>query len=72
MLITSKVKQVVTTETYEIESAEHGKLILVDYLDESGKAIDCILRDEGGNNIDDPFIMEQAQIAVDSYDKITT
>jgi len=47
--------QSITTETYKVEVAGFN-LTYVDYLNEKGKVIDSILRDEYGNdlNVDSP------------------
>ena len=54
--ISKPTKQSITTETYKVEVAGFFNLTYIDYLNEKGKVIDSILRDEDGNdlNVDSP------------------
>jgi len=60
MKIVSKTVAAITTETYEVEK-DGQKYIYIDYLNDSGKVIDSILRDENGNNVDNMTLMEEIQ-----------
>ena len=53
--ISKPKRQSITTETYKVEVAGFT-LVYIDYLNEKGKVIDSILRDEDGNdlNVDSP------------------
>lgn len=59
MKLINKVVETVITETFTIELKTGKKIIAIDYLDERGKVIDSVIRDEHGNNIDDPIIYEE-------------
>lgn len=57
----------ITTETYEIDlGGGRGKVTYIEYLNDSGKVIDEILRSEAGHEIDDPALLEEVQEFVDA------
>ena len=59
MKLISKICQTVTTETFEIELTAGNSVIMIDYLDDRGKVIDTVFRDEDGNDLsDDPGLFE--------------
>ena len=58
-------RKTITTETYEV-IINDKKYHFIDYLDEKSKAIDSVLRDENGDDINDPILMETAQNLVDA------
>ena len=59
MKLISKTSSIVITETYEIELTAGNRVIVIDYLDDSGKVIDTVFRDEDGNDLsDDPGLFE--------------
>lgn len=60
----------VTTETitrkiYSDIEVDGEKYILIDMLNENGRVIDSVLRNENGYDIDDPVIMEAVEEIVD-------
>jgi hypothetical protein len=69
MQITNKTTETITTETYEITTDYHGDVIYIEYLNEKGKVIDCVLRDSDGNDLsnlsDAPALLEEIQELVD-------
>jgi hypothetical protein len=67
MKIKNKTTETITTETYEME-VNGCRCVYIDYLNQKGKCIDAVLRDDAGNNVDDPALMEQIQKEVDEYD----
>lgn len=59
MKLISKTRSAVITETYEIELTAGNRVIVIDYLTETGKVIDTVFRDEAGNDLsDDPILFE--------------
>ena len=59
MNLISKTSSIVITETYEIELTAGNRVIVIDYLDDRGKVIDTVFRDEDGNDLsDDPGLFE--------------
>ncbi len=67
-ILESHTTATVKTETYRIATEEHGIVTYIEYLNEKGKVIDEILRDEEGNNIDGValLLLEEIQEFVDS------
>jgi len=51
MKLISKTSSIVITDTYEIELSAGNKVIVIDYLDDRGKVIDTLFRDEDGNDL---------------------
>ena len=58
MELVSKTVETVVTETFVLVNELGEKVIVIDYLDDRGRAIDTIIRDENGNDIDDPILYE--------------
>jgi len=59
MKLISKTSSAVITETFEIELTAGNTVFVIDYLDESGKVIDTVFRDEDGNDLsDDPGLYD--------------
>ena len=58
MKLVSKTVEAIVTETFVLESQSGEQVTVIDYLDDRGRAIDTIVRDENGNNIDDPILYE--------------
>jgi len=56
----------VKTETYQILTETHGPVTYVEYFNDKGKVIDETLRDEDGNDINAPALLEKIQEFVDS------
>ena len=53
MKLIKKTTEQVITETFEIELTAGNKVFVIDYLDERGKVIDTVFRDEDGFELDD-------------------
>ena len=65
MNIISQESNTVTETTYFLE--DNGKkLVYKEWLNQKGKVIDEVLRDQNGNDIDDPALLERVQEAVDA------
>lgn len=58
MKLITKTTEYVHTETSVIET-ESGNFTLIDYYNQKGKIIDSCLRDELGNNCEDPILFEE-------------
>jgi len=59
MKLISKTSSAVITETFEIELTAGNTVFVIDYLNESGKVIDTVFRDEDGNDLsDDPGLYD--------------
>ena len=59
MKLISKTTSAVITETFEIELTAGNTVFVIDYLNESGKVIDTVFRDEDGNDLsDDPGLYD--------------
>jgi hypothetical protein len=51
MKLISKTSSMVITDTYEIELSAGNSVIVIDYLDDSGKVIDTRFQDAQGNDL---------------------
>ena len=59
MKLVNKTRQAVITETFEIELTAGNTVFVIDYLDDSGKVIDTVFRDENGFELgDDPGLFD--------------
>ena len=59
MKLISKTTSAVITETFEIELTAGNTVFVIDYLNENGKVIDTVFRDEDGNDLsDDPGLYD--------------
>lgn len=59
MKLIRKTSSAVITDTYEIELTAGNKVVIIDYLNETGKVIDTAFRDENGNDLsDDPVLFD--------------
>ena len=65
-ILESHTTATVKTETYRILTETQGPVTYIEYLDDKGKVIDCNLRDDEGNEISDPALLEEIQEFVDS------
>lgn len=58
MKLIRKTSSAVITDTYEIELTAGNKVVIIDYLNETGK-VDTAFRDENGNDLsDDPVLFD--------------
>jgi hypothetical protein len=69
MKLESHTSSTITTETYQILTENHGPVTYIEYLNDKGKVIDCNLRDEDGNDIIDPALLEEIQEFIDNADE---
>lgn len=70
MRVIKKTKEAVITETFEIELTAGNKVYVIDYLNESGKVIDTVFRDEDGNDLsDDAALYEAVCEVIDQIDE---
>lgn len=58
MKLVSKHVETITTERYQVQLTAGNIVIVTDHLDERGKVIDTVFRDEDGFDIDDPALLE--------------
>lgn len=63
--ILNRVESTVTEVTYTIQD-KSTTLYYKEWLNESGKVIDALLRDKDGQEIDDPLLFEQIEELVDT------
>jgi hypothetical protein len=67
--LVNRQREVVTTETYQFD-VDSERVILMEYLNEKGKCIDCNLRSEDGTEIDNPELLDQLQDFIDKLPAI--
>ena len=68
MKLISKTSSIVITDTYEIELSAGNSVIVIDYLDDRGKVIDTVFRDEQGNDLsDDPNLFEAVMEFLETF-----
>ena len=68
MKLISKTSNILSTDTYEIELTAGNKVIVIDYLDDRGKVIDTVFRDERGNDLsDDPGLFEDIMEFLETF-----
>lgn len=68
MKLESHSTYAVTTETYNFITKQ-GPVTYMEYINDKGKVTDCNLRDEDGNEINDPVLLEKIQFFVDNIDE---
>jgi len=69
MKLIEKTRVAVITETYEIELTAGNRVFVTDHINESGKVIDTIFRDENGNDLsDDAALFEAVCVFIDHLD----
>ena len=69
MKVVSKIVEAIVTETFVLENELGEKVTVIDYLDDRGKVIDTIVRDENGNDIDDPILYENVISFLESIEE---
>jgi hypothetical protein len=67
MKLLSKTELTVTEVTYTLED-ETSVFYYKEWLNDSGKVIDCLMRDKDGYDIDDSLLFEQVQEFIDSQE----
>jgi hypothetical protein len=67
MKLLSKTESTVTEVTYTLED-ETSVFYYKEWLNDSGKVIDCLMRDKDGYDIDDSLLFEQVQEFIDSQE----
>jgi hypothetical protein len=65
MKLLSKTESTVTEVTYTLED-ETSVFYYKEWLNDSGRVIDCLIRDKDGYEIDDSLLLEQVQEFIDS------
>ena len=65
MEVLNKQESTVTEVTYTLQD-NTSEFYYKEWLNDSGKVIDCILRDKDGNEIDDAVLLEKVQVYIDS------
>jgi hypothetical protein len=65
MKLLSKAESTVTEVTYTLQN-ETSVFYYKEWLNDSGRVIDCLMRDEDGYEIDDSLLLEQVQEFIDS------
>jgi hypothetical protein len=64
MNLISRNRQVVTTETYIVET-NGKKFTLIEYENQNGRVIDEELLDEAGSPVQDPALLDSIQLYID-------
>ena len=68
MKLLDKIESIVTEVTYTL--ADNTSLFYYkEWLNDSGKVIDFVLRDKDGYEIDDPALLEEVQNFVDNLEQ---
>lgn len=67
MELLNKTKSIVTEVTYTLQD-KTSVFYYKEWLDDSGKVIDCLMRDKDGSEIDDPLLFEEVQEFIDSQE----
>lgn len=71
MKLISKTRKCIISETYEIQLRPGMQVTLIDYLTETGKVIDTVLRDKDGNDLsDDPVLFESVIEFIEGLEQI--
>jgi len=65
MELLNTTKSIVTEVTYTLKD-DISAFYYKEWLDDSGKVVDCDLRDKDGNNIHDPILLEEVQQFIDN------
>jgi len=68
MKLLDKIESVVTEVTYTLAD-DISPFYYKEWLNDSGKVIDSILRDKDGYKIDDPALLEEVQNFVDNLEQ---
>jgi hypothetical protein len=69
MKLVSKTVEAIVTETFVLENELGEKVTVIDYLDDRGKVIDTVVRDENGNDINDPILYENVISFLESIEE---
>ena len=67
MKLLNKTESIVTEVTYTLQD-KTSVFYYKEWLDDSGKVIDCLMRDKDGSEIDDPLLFEEVQEFIDSQE----
>jgi len=67
MELLNKIESTVTEVTYTFQD-KTSVFYYKEWLDDSGKVIDCLMRDKDGSEIDDPLLFEEVQEFIDSQE----
>ena len=67
MELLNKTESTVTEVTYTLQD-KTSVFYYKEWLNDSGKVIDCLMRDKDGSEIDDPLLFEEVQEFIDSQE----
>ena len=67
MELLNKIESTVTEVTYTLQD-KTSVFYYKEWLNDSGKVIDCLIRDKDGYEIDDPLLFEEVQEFIDSQE----
>ena len=67
MELLNKTESIVTEVTYILQD-KTSVFYYKEWLNDSGKVIDCLMRDKDGSEIDDPLLFEEVQEFIDSQE----
>jgi hypothetical protein len=67
MELLNKTESIVTEVTYTLQD-KTSVFYYKEWLNDSGKVIDCLMRDKDGYEIDDPLLFEEVQEFIDSQE----
>lgn len=59
--------EIIKRKIYSNIEVDGHKYTLIDMLDESGKTVDTIVRDDLGNDVHDPDVFEQVEALVNEF-----
>ena len=68
MKIISQTTDTIKRETYNLTAEDHGPVTYIEYRDSYNHIIDCNLRDENGNEIENPILLEEVQEFINSHE----
>ena len=67
MKLLNKTESIVTEVTYTLQD-KTSVFYYKEWLNDSGKVIDCLMRDKDGSEINDPLLFEEVQEFIDSQE----
>ena len=67
MELLNKTESTVTEVTYTLQD-KTSVFYYKEWLNDSGKVIDCLMRDKDGSEINDPLLFEEGQEFIDSQE----
>ena len=67
MKLLNKTESIVTEVTYTLQD-KTSVFYYKEWLNDSGKGMDCLMRDKDGSEINDPLLFEEVQEFIDSQE----